>query len=235
MKPYRLINTFELKQLHQQLTQVIEHWGDDYCMHPLTTEVVKPLKENFEFEVTGIYQNQELLAVTSLDYLSKINQLLFGEDLDDFSPCSQILLDELFQSLYGTIEEPYELRTIQAPLWQYSGSTSLVLKITDADHCLELLLSPEWVYSKLPQKQGLAPPITPINEVVTHEALSLSVDIIIPKLALQDLLGLEPGDILSTDHLLSSPLHLKHGKTDLAEIELGKTLHNKSIQIKRFL
>ena len=44
--------------------------------------------------------------------------------------------------------------------------------------------------------------------------------------------GLQVGDVIKTDHLLTSPLVLQHQKQTIAQVDIGENNHQKSIQIR---
>ncbi len=235
MKPYRLINTFELEQIRLPLQQAVELWSHDYCITPLHLELAPPPKGFSLGQTMGIHQGELLIALIDTDYLSFFNYALFGQDLPEFTPCSVSLFSLLLQNLFHLTTPQIRVTHIEQSTWFYKGSTSLILTLRNEDSSIQFILNPDFVYKQLP-KIGIGQhPISALETALEEQKTQLTIDLEIFSISVDQLMRLEKGDVLTTDHPITTPIYLKHNQHPIAAVELGQTSMSKSIQLKRFL
>jgi flagellar motor switch/type III secretory pathway protein FliN len=233
MKPYRLINATEIQELHQHFSEVLEQWNEEYSVVPFRLEL-KAIPKNFSTTNTLMIQEYDNdLGLIDDHYLSTINHALFAEDKPCFNTASQKLLLRLLNSFFKT-EECHEAQSIQeAPDWFYAGSTCLLLTLSCGQEYLTLILSPHWVYQQLPEPHVVKNQLDSLSDALAEHKVNLYLELTPSPLSVKNLAGIQVGDVLSTNHLLTAPLKLTRGKELIAHAELGHSSHHKSIVIKR--
>lgn len=233
MKPYRLINSKELSDLLFSFTEKLKPWCDTYCCLPITLQVNPTPKTYVACENLSIKNNQDYLVALEKNPLSFLNQALFGRDSTSFNSTSESLFLKLINTLFEV--ETCALTNTQPPLhdWFYAGSTCLLLQLECQGEILNLFINPHWVYQHLPSPQTSKTALTPLDEALNHENLTLHLELKPLELPLNQLLNLQIGDVLSTDHFLAQPLNLVHQHHCVAQADLGQSNHYKSIILKR--
>ncbi|WP_298626870.1 FliM/FliN family flagellar motor C-terminal domain-containing protein [uncultured Legionella sp.] len=234
MKPYRLINSHELKQLSLPIQELLDYWNSTYSLTPLTMELNLPPKEYFPEEQYLVSLDDTPLASINKNYIEVINQALFGINKPCLNAVSQelilILLNLILKTEHATIAT--ESRSTQD--WFYRGSTSLLLSLhTLTDHAT-IVLHPDWVYQNLPHSHTCPNDLKSLDDAVAKHRLSLSLELGSITLPLQQLVSLKAGDVIATDHPINSPLCLKQQDEVIAQAELGQSSQYKSIILKRF-
>lgn len=232
MKPYRLINASELQALNQHFSQVVADWNEEYALMPLSLQLSLPQKDYKVLKTLRLQEPSDDLAMVSGDYLTVLNYALFNCD----KPCFHATSQKLGLSLLGALCQS-ELCTLQqnigkVPDWFYAGSTSLLLSLSCTQSHFSLALNPNWVYQQLPQQKTLAT-LDSVDEALAKHTLKLGVELLPSKLSIKNLAGMQVGDILTTNHPLSTPLNLTRNNELLAQAELGHSAHHKSIVLKR--
>lgn len=232
MKPYRLINPFELKTLTARCQKVLSDWNATYGFYPLSiTMTLLPKAFSLEDKLM-ISSDSKPLALIDSNYLSTFNFILFGSQASCFNASSEALADLLFHPLFKV--QSCSIQKEAVPDWCYEGSTSLLLNLEAQGNKISLVLNPDWVYQQLPAAKNKEKPlITQIETAIEDESVSLNVELNPISLAVNELMDLQVGDVISLEHPLNTPLRLTERQTLIAHGELGLTNHHKSILLKR--
>jgi len=235
MKPYRLINTLELNQFNTNFFNTIDYWNQQYSLHPLTLNVSIPTKEFIKTQTWFVEDNQgQLLACISNDVHQFLNYSLFGEEDSCFNSCSEELFMLLLSQAFNT--DFCLLNKINKEVdWLYPGSTCLLVHLYCNASSISMLLNPDWVYQNLPLATKTNPGITPLEDGLAEKSLILSLELSSMSIPIKQLMDLQIGDVIATDHGCSRPMQLAHKRKTFATAELGKTLENKSVIIKEFV
>lgn len=236
MKPYRLINSFELTQLSNQFKNTMKEWNQEYSLHPINLELSLPDKEEAVHSIWSVTDDSfQPIALLNHTIHKLMNYSLFGEQSHAFNSVSEelflLLLNQLLSCDDCSLKKGYQ----ETPHWIYPGSTCLVLRINCGDLELTILLNPEWVYQALPAAKKIMQPLRALEEVVVHESLRLEATLNPVAIQVKQLMELQVGDVLVTDHELYRPLSLIRQQQEFAQVELGQALNNKSILIKEFV
>lgn len=233
MKPYRLINAKERNDLLVLFRERLKPWCDTYCYLPITLELNPVSKTHVDSEQLSILNNQDNLLALEKNYISFLNLALFGRNSISFNSTSESLFLTLVNTLFG-IETSILTRT-KAPLadWIYAGSTCLLIQLECQGEMLNLYVNPHWVYQQLPSLQSGKSTLTPLHEALHQETLTLHLELKPLTLPIKQLLHLQIGDVLSSDHYFSEPLNLMHQNHCVAQADLGQSNHYKSIILKR--
>lgn len=235
-KPYRIMNAIELEQIKKQCSEVIQSWRETYCLYPLDFIMTPPEKGKRPEMMYPIQQNNSPVAFIEKSALSFTNWVLFGEDLPAFNECSKELLFLFIQSLFSNENCLMKEEETVLPDWFYPGSTSLILTLFSHGKTLDLIISPEWVHNKLPQKnnkESLSP--GSLDEALDQITIQLSLQLAPMTIPLEQLIHLQKGDLLVTDHSLLNPIQIVHTHQPIAEAELGSSASHKSIILTRCL
>jgi hypothetical protein len=235
MNPYRLINSVELGQLYTQFSAPLDYWNQQYCLHPLTLKISIPTEEYINSHTCYVEGNDgQLLACISDDFYRVINYSLFGQEDSCFNSCSEELFILLLKQLFTT--DSYLLNSRKQEVnWLYPGSTCLLVTLHCHSSSILMLLNPTWVHQNLALHKKCERGIISLDEALGEESLTLNLELCSMNLSIKQLVDLQIGDLISTDHKQTSPLQLMHEKKTYATAELGKKDDNKSIIIKEFL
>lgn len=256
MKPYRLVNSTELQQISQHCTAVLDEWNKYYSLNPISLSVSLPAKDGLiTLSHSECSEGSPSIGAVSYDrrslttfgmvgeplllmegcHSTLMNHCLFGEDQPCFNSSSEALLLVLLNQLLSTEHTTLQANIATAQDWIYPGSTCLLLTLTCVSYQINLLLHPDWVYRFLPGIKTTANRLCSLNEVVAAEEVTLELTLIPMNLPLHQLMNMQIGDVLVSDHAIHSPVALAHQKQALAQTELGQFCHYKSIQLKEFL
>ena len=231
-KPYRLINQPELQELRAYFSIKLEEWNERYALFPLALEIVSKPLSPIETSSNVWGSNQQVIALIPQQSTPMMTCCLFGDESDCFNSIS----NELFKGLLEQLLEISDLKPGQKnelEEWFYRGSPSLKLTLQGTHDSLDIYLHPNWVLGKLPVMRGFNKSgIKPIEDALDEENLSLNVAFLPISLSLDDMMCLQVGDVIKTDHLLTSPLVLQHQKQTIAQVDIGENNHQKSIQIR---
>ncbi|MCL9682640.1 FliM/FliN family flagellar motor C-terminal domain-containing protein [Legionella maioricensis] len=234
IKPYRLINSFEMGQLNQHFTQVIRSWSNEYARTPLIMNLAPP-PDNYSIN-NGLHilTEKDPLAIIEKHYIGIFNQILFGENEPCFNSVSQelmyILLYQLFKVEHCVIEEVVQ----PSPNWFYRGSTCLILTLSINQNNVTIILNPDWVYQCLSPNETLKNNLCPLDEALAEQTLALNLELLPLNISIKQLLNIQAGDVIVTEHPITTPLRLTRNNQVLAQTELGQSSHYKSILLKRF-
>lgn len=229
MKPYRLINASEMQELHQHFSQVLQQWNDEYCVSPLSLHCVTTSKNYHAINAAMIPD----LALVEGDYLSVINQALFGNDKPCFNLASQKLWITLLNNLFKTEQCDLPQSIQENPRWFYAGSTSLSLTLCCNENNFTLILNPDWVYQQLPESKVMQSELHSLNDALAEQTVSLCLELVPSTLSVKNITDIQVGDVLSTNHPLTSTLRVTRGNQLFAQAELGQSSQHKSILLKR--
>lgn len=233
IKPYRLINSDELLEIAQFFEGELNGWNSTYSLIPLTMALTLPPKNYLTNEGFIINDKVELLASVDKNYIQVMNQVLFGVDKSCFNAASQ----ELFLTLINQLFKINQCSLHNAPSttqdWFYRGSTSLLLTLSSNTNQMIIALSPAWVYRKLNRPYSIRNKPVSLDEAVAEQKLSLNIELYPVTLPLNQLVTLSPGDVIATDHPITSPCRLTQAEQLIAHAELGKSSPYKSIVLKR--
>lgn len=233
MKPYRLINASELQGLNQYFNQVLQDWNMNYAVMPLQLHLAT-LPKDYQTSATVMFHssNQDL-ALHDSNYQSIINQVLFGTDKTCFNTTSQDLFLILLQQLFKVDTGQFKTNPSSNLDWFYAGSTSLLLTLSCGEVQFTMVLNPDWVYQQLPQHQLSKDSLDSLDEALAKESVTLALELIPSTLSLKQIASIQVGDILSTDHPITTPLRVTRKNEVFAHAELGQSAQHKSIVLKR--
>lgn len=211
-KPYRLINDHELTMLQTTFENNLQQWNAKHAMYPLTCRLglgpTKPphLKGN---------------------HLSVIKQSVFGDNSNCFNPMAETLFLELSNQLLGTKYSP--------PLddWFYIGTPSLTLTLYCSDKTMPLYLDPQWVLNALPSTKIPGKPVLTLHQALATQRINLDIELTSLSLKLSDVIRLNVGDVIKTDHPITKPAQLSHQQIHVCAVDIGESKSFKSIQITR--
>jgi hypothetical protein len=236
MKPYRLINSVELEQIQARFRQSLATWNEQYSLHPLSLQVSIPDKD-YIITQNGLIDSGTYQPIMLIDegHQSLINYALFGVLDDDFNATSDKLMLHLFTQMLHSA--PCAMSSNQVPTdWIYPGSTCLLLTFSCEQHALLCLLNPEWVYHLLSADKHRKPKaLHTLDEALAYKQLTLSLELDAINIPFKQLMELQLGDVLVTDHKLAQPLNLIHEQKHVASTELGQQSEYKSVLLKEFL
>lgn len=234
MKPYRLINSAQLDKLYALFADTLELWNQNYSLHPVTLGISVPTPNNVNTYCYYVKDAQEqILACIPDDYYHLLNQALFGEQDDAYKPCSEELFLRLLAELFHT--EACSMQTVDKQLsWLYPGSAAVVLHFSCTSSTCSILVNPAWVHQALPLKKKQQQNLSSLDEALAKKNLRLSVELDSMTISLQQLLDLQIGDVIKTDHQCSDRLRLVYEQKTYATTELGALATTKSIIIKEF-
>lgn len=237
MKPYRLINSQELKQLTEQFSTILAEWSQHYCLHPIQCTLSLPSTQDFFIETGYVKDEQgQTLACIHDEIIPIMQDALFGEPLEAFNSTSDTLFLHLMSCLFE--REPCIVTNSRnvnnKNTWLYPGSAALLLELNSPTQEMTLLINPEWVHNALPLQTPRGA-LHSLEETLEAQPLTLHLELSAMHLPIKHLAELQVGDLLVTDHLLSNPMFLNQGKKAFATAELGTTSYYKSTQLKEFI
>lgn len=242
MKPFRLINASELQHLQTCFDKRLAIWNDNYALHPLSCKLsynpdhlsTKSMSRSVEptfrpHDLTALinHENQPIALCNQHDPCV-IQQHVYGKNSTDFSDINETLFTSLLNQLFGTTSLQWRADA-NINDYLYTGSPGLALTIESTT----LYLHPQWVINALPQQRTAAEPVHLLNDALATQALPLQVALNPIPLRLSQIMHLQVGDVIQTDHPLSMPLLLKHGKETLCNVDIGDNHQTKTIQITR--
>jgi flagellar motor switch/type III secretory pathway protein FliN len=243
MRPYRLINFQEMNELKQHFSQVLQDWNHAYALTPFVCHLATLPKDYEVPQSLNIIADKQSLALIGEHYLALTNQILFGENKPCFNTASQelirVLLSNLLKREQGTLNET----KLPTPDWFYKGSTSLLLTLNNSTspntgeksalNTITIILSPDWVYQSLPPNKLRENSCASLDEALADRVLNLNLELDPLRLPINQLLNIQIGDVIATDHPIKSALRLTQNEQLIAEAELGKSAFHKSIVLKR--
>lgn len=237
LKPFRLINCTELNTLKQRLNKNLQQWNEQYARFPLTCELSSTAMPIDQFMFTSLLRSeqQQPIALLLQHDISVISHSLFGNS----DPCLYDISETLLLNLISTLLETSPLQLQKTiPLttdneWFYNGSPSLLLTLHCDQHILHLALHHQWVLNTIPLAQTSTKPICPLNDALAEQVLQLNVVLDPLTLKLADVIRLCVGDVIKTDHPVTTPLKLSHYNKTICDVHLGEVNLNKSIQLMR--
>jgi hypothetical protein len=231
MKPFRLINSSELAMITEHLTLVINQWNQRYSATPVTPTLTLPSK-GYTINSTWLIQaSGQHIAIVENDYLSSINHTLFGENNACFNATSNELFLKLLNQLFKTTCEITHA-DLFSPGWIYPGSTCLRLTLTCQQSKIDLILNPDWVYQLLSPPKIANTNVYSLDEALTKQNVALNVELLPTRLPIKQLLNLQVGDVITTDHPITKPLTLTQNNHLVAAADLGQSTHYKSITLR---
>lgn len=228
MKPFRLINQRESLFLEATLSRRLKEWCDRYAINPLSCHI--SLNTEAAEDVASIrhYASDNTpICLSSSKASSFIQQVVFGQIAKSFDAIAEQLHIDLLNLLCDTTSLHQQV-TFDRLDWFYKGSPCISLSIESNDASLVLYFHPTWVINALPQTESLTP-LTPLNEALNEASLTMHVVLNSFTLPLSNISQLQVGDVIKTDHPLSTPLSLTHVCNTICHVELGE----QSIQITR--
>ena len=222
-KPYRLINGIERSLLQQRFEQQLLPWNEQHALFPLSIRLrLSP--------TTAPQQNvcwAKAQATWCTPDLSMIQNSLFGDESPCFHRVTETLFNALITDLFG--DEPLD------PIedWFYPGTPSLTLTFVSADQTKAVYLHPQWVIKALPAHQTAKQSTVSLHQALATQSIPLNVDLMPITLNVSDILRMQIGDLIKTDHPVTEPAALFYEQTSIASVEIGESNSYKSIQITR--
>lgn len=228
-KPFRFINQSELNTLKQDLSHKLQVWNKEFALFPLTV-VLQCNPKPHAFSDSSVFTNNDrAIALLPKQNLFVMAYCLLGEVADCFDDISAGILPGLLQQLLGagSLEE----KNYTHVEWFYTGSPALVMTLSSGRYSLNVYLHPQWVLNAIPQNTLLSKPKVPLQEALDSELLCCEVELNPMTLQLDKLLRLKPGDVITTDQALTTPILLKHQQQTVCHVDIGEINQTKSIQI----
>lgn len=233
IKPYRLINQSERDHLQHFFTTLLEQWNHQYAVHPLVCELHSPR----QWPDKGIMITDQGKAIALLldTDLSVIKFCLFEDTSESFNHISETLFKTLLHSLLDTNDLTLHPETPNAQYhdWYYTGSPSLALTLHGRYASITLNIHPQWVLNKLPPLRRNIPVASALSNTIAEQRIPLQVTLQPMNLCLNDIARLKVGDVIKTDHYITSPALLMHQEQSICAAHIGTSDRNKSIQITR--
>ncbi len=215
-KPYRLINQLELTKLQKKLELALENWNNTHAMLPLTCRLG-----------LGPTTLDPHRANTQTTRLSLIKHSLFGDQSSCFDAHAEELLAELLTQWFGS-QSPEPQKD-----WFYIGTPSLTLTLLCAEHHAIFYLNPQWVLNNLPSEETVKKPVATLHHALAKQHIDLTVELTPLALKLADLVRLNVGDLITTDHALTKPAYLSHHQQHVCDVEMGELNSFKTIKTTR--
>lgn len=235
-KPFRLVNSQEIKELQEGFAKNLQDWNDQHALFALSCSLsANPKPLQLDLGCLLISEGEHPVALFSQDGLSALKQCLFGDLSDCFNSISKNALTSLLSQMLET--PSIKLQLINKSLgfkdteWFYPGAPSLSLTLSLPCHSMIIYLHPQWVLKKLPLSKRTLKPKANLQEALADQLLQCQVDLIPISLKLNDVINLRVGDVIKTDHKLIDSLLLKHERQTVCQVEPGESNHFKSIQI----
>lgn len=234
LKPYRLVNARELSALQQRFAEKINIWNDQYALLPFYCQLSSQCKPADE-ERWFLFSTEKDVPIALLPEsgLTSLKYCLFGELSDCFNAVSQSMLILFVRQLLELPDlQQSSLSAISYDEWFYKGSPSVAVSLSPG---MNLYLHPRWVLSLFPMKACVTELTSDLHQALANEQLPCQVELIPVNLQLKDVIRLQVGDVIKTEHSINQPLLLKNHHQRLCDVEISKLNHYKSIQIKSSL
>ncbi len=230
-KPYRLINAQELNELQLAFEKNLQIWNEQYALFPLSCELTKNPTPPTQTTCLMFYDNANApLSIVGGEFEDRniIKHHLFGDTSECFNTTSDALFIALINQLFDT--QTLQLQTEpNLDEWFYHGSPCLALRL----NAITLYLHPQWVLNALPSYTKTQNPLINLTEAFDPQSIQLQVELNPASLRLNDVIHLQVGDVIKTDHPITTPLQLKQNQHLICTAEIGKTHSYKSIQLTR--
>lgn len=218
IKPYRLINDIELAWLQKKIQLALQEWNDTHALFPLSCKLSLAPTTTL---------NDDEWATAQLSQLSVIKHCLFGDNSNCFNHSAKTLFLKLLNTLFGTqLPDPKKD-------WFYTGSPSLTLTLRCINKTMALYLNPQWVLATLPSTHVNEKPVSTLQEALSSKRVQLQVELTPLRLKLTDVMQLNTGDVIKTDHPIHEPAYLSHQKKHLCNVDIGQSNSFKTIKITR--
>ncbi len=233
-KPYRLINCTELRDLQQAFACKLQAWNDVHALFPLSCQLRRnpKLPGSLKFDNLTNAANSGI-ALLDKSCLSLIKYSLFDDTSDCFDAVAESLFMALLSQLLGAavLKETIEKWVIED--WFYTGAPTCALTLTCANESITIYLHPQWVSDALPSNyRSTKSPVT-LHEALATQRLQLHVTLNPLPLKLADVIRLQVGDVIKTDHPITDPLALTHQQQTICNVDIGKLNTTKSILTSR--
>lgn len=223
-KPYRLINCTELSALKQDFEHALQAWNKVHALFPLSCHLSRNPKRPNSRELDDMDKSR----------LSLIKYSLFGDKSDCFDTVANALFSSLLEQLSGSSTCMLNRDSTHTMTdWFYTGAPTLGLMLTCAGETTTLFMDPQWVLDALPATDCSKKSIIPLDDALATQALDLHVTLNPLPLKLADILRLQVGDLIKTDHPIAEPMTLTYQQQTICNVNIGKSNVNKSILTTR--
>lgn len=231
IRMYRLITNNELHTLEKTFQQQIRVWNDKHALLPLSVSLNRqPNHQDLLTTEAFVFSNDTgPVAFMTDDDCFLMKRVLTGNMANCFNAMAHILFMDLLAVLLQAHSKMLAYPTVSD--WFYAGSPSLALTLNQEDTTITLHLHPSWVLSSLPTRVQHIPKTVTLSHALSTQAIFLQVQLNPTPLQLGDLLRLQKGDVIKTDHAITTPLNVMHQQTLVCQGELGQTNTYKSIHI----
>lgn len=234
IKPFRLINCVEIKQLNDEFTERLIHWNDQYALLPLSGQITQADGIMFNKGHILYYDAQQPVVLISQEIIPLIKTSLFKDLNSCFDTISCTALRTLLVSLtqLPTIQEQtHKSMTFNPESWFYKGAPTLAYSLKLDTHLAHIILSPEWVLNKLPLLKKNNQPLNDLEEALGPQQIKCNVQLDAIRLKLNDIINLKVGDVIKTDQKCTTSFTLKQIQQSICQVDLGEHQQFKSIQI----
>lgn len=232
MKPYRLINSSELKKLTEHISALVSAWNHEYCLHDFEVQLSKPDAKDKNAALLIQDDLAQPLALLDATYLNAVQHALFGIQDPSLDEVSTLIFSRLIETLFNAQHNLITHHNEEAHKWLYAGSTALMLQLQSQEHSLSILLHPDWVYKELPLQKSHASTLSSLDDALSKESVTLELQLSPMILPMGQLFQLQIGDVIKSDHPITSPLHLMQEQERVALAQLGQAASHKSIILK---
>lgn len=232
MKPYRLINSSELKKLAEHISALVSQWNHEYCLHDFEVQLSKPNAENESALVLIQDDLEQPLALLEATYLEAVQHALFGAQDPSLDEVSTLIFSRLMETLFNAQHSLIAHHNEEAHKWLYPGTTALMLQLQSQERTVSILLHPDWVYKELPLQKSHANTLCSLDDALAKESVTLDLQLSPMTLPMGQLLQLQIGDVIKSDHPITSPFHLMQEQERVALAQLGQAASHKSIILK---
>lgn len=233
LKAFRLVNDREISLIERTFAQRLAQWNEEQALFPLSCHLsrspAKPLPANSERRFVGEY------ALMTGNDLSVIKHSLFGDVSASFDEIAHIRLITFLDHLLDVSSSGHAAASDSSQEWFYTGSPSLTLHLHAATYTMALHLHPYWVLDTLPRIDKKPALQGTIQKALGTERLLCQIELTAISLPLEALVQLKVGDVIRSDHAITTPLILKHQHKTICHVRLGTDNHKKSIQIESTL
>jgi flagellar motor switch/type III secretory pathway protein FliN len=190
-------------------------------------------KKDVSDDALMINTTQQTLGFVGTDYLELMNIAVFGKHAPCFNSASEALFKLFLHAMFQVEVCSLSPSDASAFPWFYPGSCGLILKLSCAEKECILGINPDWVYQNLPLNPANKSTLSSLDDALAEQSLSLEVHLDAVHLPLKQLLSIQVGDVITSDHPLSQPLVLCQQEKIIAHAELGQVKQHKSIVLKR--
>lgn len=234
-KPFRLINNLELQKLKHDFDKKLQAWNQQYALLPLSFSLIANQKPNVANAEYIFVADTQVIAFLPVQDLSVLKHCLFDDASDCFKDIGETMLLVLFRQLFERPSLQQSLlddnRNFLYDEWFYTGSPTVSLTLEAGTHSLTVYLHPQWVLQALPMMKPSQKSRGDLQAALDSQKLHCQVEFNSITLQLESLVHLKPGDVVTIDHTLGSPLTLKHGQQTVCHVEPGEINSFKSIKI----